>query len=64
MYPCTHKTLSRPCPRHMILALGFPKGGGRVPAPRLIVSNDGLTLIGKNTRDTDPTASPMGVMML
>ena len=38
--------------------------GGRVPAPCLIVSNDGSTLIGKNTRDTDPTASPMGVMML
>ena len=43
----------------MMLALGFPKGGGRVPAPRLIVSNHGSTLIGVNTHDTDPTASSM-----
>ena len=55
----THKTFSRPCPRHMILALGFPKGGGRVPAPHLIVSNHGSTLIGVNTHDTDPTVSTM-----
>ena len=48
----------------MILAPGFPKGGGKVPAPHLIVSNHGLTLIGVNTHDTDPAASPMGVMML
>ena len=41
----------------MILALGFPKGGGGVPAPHLIVSNDGLTLIGRNIHDTDPTVS-------
>ena len=43
----------------MILALGFPKGGGRVPAPHLIVRNDGLTLIGVNTHDTDPPVSTM-----
>ena len=43
----------------MILALGFPKGGGRVPAPHLIVSNHGLTLIGVNTHDADPTVSAM-----
>ena len=43
----------------MILALGFPKGGGRVPALRLIVSNNGSTLIGVNTHDTDPTVSSM-----
>ena len=42
---------------HIILALGFPKGGGRVSAPHLTVSNDGLTLIGKNIHDTDPTVS-------
>ena len=43
----------------MILALGFPKGGGRVLAPHLIVSNHGSTLIGVNSHDTDPTASSM-----
>ena len=50
--------------KNMILALGFLKGGGRVPAPRFIVSNPGSMLIGVNTHDTDPTASRMGVMML
>ena len=53
-----------PCPRHMILALGFPKGGGRVPAPCFIVSSHGSMLIGVNTHDTDTTVRPMGVMML
>ena len=48
----------------MILALGFPKGGGRVSAPCLIVSNDGLMLIGRNTYDTDPNVRLMGVMVL
>ena len=48
----------------MILALGFSKGGGRVSAPHFIVSNHGLTLIGVNTHDIDPTVGPMGVMML
>jgi len=43
----------------MILALGFPKGGGSVLAPHLIVSNNGLTLIGRNIHDTDPTASAL-----
>ena len=49
---------------NMILAVGFPKDVGRVLAPFLIVSNDVLTLIGRNTHDTDPTVRPMGVMML
>ena len=48
----------------MILALGFPKGRGRMPAPSLIVNNHGSMLIGVNINDTDPTTSPMGVMML
>ena len=48
----------------MILALGFPKGGGRVSAPRLIVTDYGSVLIGKNIHDTDPTIRPMGVRML
>ena len=48
----------------MILALGFPKGGGRVPAPHLIMSNHGSMLIGVNIHDIDPTASPMRVLML
>ena len=41
----------------MILALGFPKGGGSVSAPYLIMSNYGSKLIGKNIHDTDPTVS-------
>ena len=41
----------------MILALGFPKGGGSVSAPYLTASNDGSTLIGKNIHDTDPAVS-------
>ena len=53
-----------PYPRHMILDLGFPKGGGRVSTPRLIVNNNRLMLIGRNTHDTDPTARPVRVMML
>ena len=57
--PSSSQQLSRPCPCHMILALGFLKGRGRVPAPRLIVSNNGSTLIGVNTHDTDPTVSTM-----
>ena len=43
----------------MILALGFPKGGDRVLAPCLIVSNHGSMLIGVNTHDTDPTTRSM-----
>ena len=34
----------------MILAQGFPKGRGRVPAPCLIESNYGLMLIEVSTR--------------
>ena len=48
----------------MILALGFSKGGGKVLAPHLIVNNDGSRLIGKYSHDTDPTISPMRVIIM
>ena len=48
----------------MILALGIPKGGGRVLALCLIVSNHESMLIGKNTNVTNSTVRLMGVMML
>ena len=41
----------------MILALGFPKGGGSVSAPYLTMSNDGSMLIGKNIHDANLTIS-------
>ena len=47
-----------------IANLGFPKGGGRVPASHLIVSNYGSMLIRRSTHDTNPTIRLIWVMML
>ena len=53
----SHKTSLLTMPISYDPSPSFPKGGGRVPAPNLIVSNHGSTLIGVNTHDTDPTVS-------